>query len=358
MSISCAILCLHIPISVITLAVILSYFPQYQRIITRNSSNGISPYYILLSQAFTTSALANILLLRSTDGGYTCCKNSDLHGPQCFTALAGTVQAALQFLGSVILLIIYLIFYPRPPLDLPPQKHPKRHSLSKSDLALSPDRRRALSSQPYPRLPKFITISVILLIAVILIPTLSIIFSPNIASHRPASLLQGWSFFTATFALLAATVQFLPQLYTTLRLKRHASLSLVMLALQCPVYIVLGVSKSKDTSRVPHDEGRRSWTRLLQNGEIEWTAYVVTGTMEALLLGLSLYLWWRRSKSGILIRDLDGDDVVEGEGDEIDEEGEEYITGVSASEETPLLPGRRENELQGSRRWRREAVGR
>ncbi|KAL8720443.1 MAG: hypothetical protein Q9225_002701 [Loekoesia sp. 1 TL-2023] len=338
---------------VITLAVILSYFPQYQRIITRNSSHGISPYYILLSTVFTTSALANTLLLRSVNGGYRCCNTSDLHNSECFNALAATVQAALQFLGSVMLLIVYLIFYPHPPLPISPHGQPKRHSLSKSDLALSPKRRRALFSQSYPRLPKLIALSAALLASLILIPTFSITFSTNITSYAPASLLQDCSFFTAALSLLAATIQLLPQLYTTVRLKHHASLSLIMMAVQCPVYILLGISKSLQTDSVPHDEGRRSWTRFLQNGEMEWMGYVISGTAEALLLGLGVYLGCVRPKG---VGGMDGDDVVAVEGPR--EEEEEYITGAGVVEETPLLPGRRENELRGSRKWGREAMGR
>ncbi|KAL9603821.1 MAG: hypothetical protein Q9219_000930 [cf. Caloplaca sp. 3 TL-2023] len=344
---------LNLFISIITLAIILTYFPQFQRIITRNSSHGISPYYILLSTVFTTSALANSLLLRSANGDYDCCKRGDIHGSACFTALAATVQAALHFLGSVILLVIYLIFYPRPPLTLSPSTRPKRHSLSKSDLALSPERRRALSSQPYPRLPKLIALAATLLIAFILIPAFSIAFSDDIASHGPQSLVQEWSFFTATLALLEATVQFLPQLYTTLRLKHHASLSLVMLAVQSPVSVALGVSKSLRNDDLPnHDEGSRTWLRFLRNGEMEWMAYVITGTLEMSLLALGLYFSYTRPRGG----EFDGDDEVWDE--ERREEEEEYISGVGVNEETPLLPGRRENELRGSRKWAREMMAR
>lgn len=343
---------------VITLAIILSYFPQYQRIITRNSSQGISPVYILLGTIFTTSALANTLLLKSANGSYDCCKIGSLHGSECFTALAATSQVALQFVGSVVLFVIYLIFYPRPSIDLPPHKHPKRHSLSKSDLALSPERRRALSSRPFPRLPKLIAFSTTLLAFMILVPTLSIAFSPDLTSYAPASLIQDWSFFTATLSLLVATVQFLPQLFTTIRLKHHASLSLVMLAVQSIVYILLGASKAMNADKAPHDEGRRSWTRYLQNGELEWMGYVVSGATEALVLVVGVYLVYMRAKrvGGMLVGDMDGDDVfttVEGD------EEEEYITSVSLGEETPLLPGRRgESEFRGSNRWGREAMGR
>ncbi|KAL8940760.1 MAG: hypothetical protein Q9216_002640 [Gyalolechia sp. 2 TL-2023] len=261
------------------------------------------------------------------------------------------------FLTFAFRFITYLIFYPRPSIPLPPHKHPKRHSLSKSDLALSPERRRALSSQPYPRLPKLIALSTALLASLILIPTFSIAFSPNLTSYAPASLIQDWSFFTATLSLLVATVQFLPQFFTTVRLKHHASLSLVMLAVQSPVYVFLGVSKAVEMDSASHDEGRDSWTRWLQNGELEWMGYVVSGAAEALVLGLGVYLTYVRSRAGVLVGGMDGDDVFVAEREEEGEE-EEYITGLSLGEETPLLPGRGESEFRGSNRWGREAMGR
>ncbi|KAL8686499.1 MAG: hypothetical protein Q9218_007059, partial [Villophora microphyllina] len=228
---------------VLCLAIVFSYLPQYQRIISRGSSQGISPYFVLISTLFATTALANILLLQSVNGGYNCCKIGDVHGSQCFIAFASTAQAGLQWLGSVIFFIVYLIFYPRPPPDdadipTPPHKG-KRHSLSKTSLALSPQRRRSLAARPYPRLPLLMACTTLLLTILILAPTISIIFSPRIKSTAPKSLVQDWSFFTSTLSLLTATIQFLPQMHTTLRRKHHQSLSLAMLAMQIPVFVCL-----------------------------------------------------------------------------------------------------------------------
>lgn len=86
--------------------------------------------------------------------------------------------------------------------------------------------------------------------------------------------------------------------------------------------------------------------------------YVVSGATEALVLVVGLYLTYVRARrvGGLLVGGMDGDDVfTTAEG----EEEEEYITGVSLGEETPLLPGRRgESEFRGSNRWGREAMGR
>lgn len=234
------------------------------------------------------------------------------------------------------------MFYPRPPPSLPSQPHqPRRHSLSISSLALSPKRRRSLASLPYPYSAKLLAATTALLGLLILVPKLSIKYFPR-TTYAPASLVQDWSFFTAALSLLAATVQYLPQLHTTTRLKQNAALSVVMLAIQSPVFLTLGILKATQTEKVPHDQGRRTWTRWGQNGELVWISYMVAGAVEAILLGVCLYLSYTRPRAG----GLDGDEALEVEDGE-----EEYITGTNIgldTEETPLLPGRGESELRGA----------
>ncbi|KAL8925319.1 MAG: hypothetical protein Q9208_003609 [Pyrenodesmia sp. 3 TL-2023] len=217
---------------------------------------------------------------------------------------------------------------------------------------LFPSRRRSLASIPYPRSAKLLATTTILLIFLILGPTLSIKFSPRITAYAPASLVQDWSFFTATLSVLAATVQLLPQLYTTTKLKQNAALSVVMLAIQSPVYLTLGILKATQTDKIPHDEGRSIWTRWVQNEELVWMSYIVSAAVETLLLSVCLYLSYMWPRAG----DLDGDEVLE-----VEDSEEEYITGANVgweTEETPLLIGRVDNEHGGAGRWLREAMWR
>ena len=235
------------------------------------------------------------------------------------------------FLTSIYSFIIYFVFYPRPSL---PDKAPKRHSLSKSDLALSTERREIEASIPYPRLPRVIGLISLVLVLLILGPTLAIVLSPQLASRVHEALIQDWSFFASILSLLAATLQYLPQMYTTLRLKHHHSLSIMMLAVQIPVLLLLGIYNSSESNRTPPNERGYLWVRWLQNEEIAWMNQIVSGCAESLLLVLCLYLYLSRRGFG---RDsLDGDEDAE----------EEYITSISMGEETPLLPGRDRTDLQ------------
>lgn len=127
---------------------------------------------------------------------------------------------------------------------------------------------------------------------------------------------------------------------TTLRLQHHHGLSMITLAVQVAVSILLGISKASHSDGVPHDEGQHLWVRWLQDGETAWMSQVASGCTEGgLLLVLCLYLYFAPSKYAR--GDLDGDE-------------EEYITSVSTGEETPLLPGWDRNDLQTSRRYGRE----
>ncbi|KAL8887005.1 MAG: hypothetical protein Q9192_006392, partial [Flavoplaca navasiana] len=161
------------------------------------------------------------------------------------------------------------------------------------------------------------------------------------------SLSQDWYFLTSTLSLVTATLQYLPQMYTTLRLKHHHSLSIIMLTVQIPVLLLQGISNISDGDKTPHKEGRYLWVQWMQGGEVAWMNQIVSGCAEGLLLALCLYLYFSQRKFGR--DDLDGDEDAE----------EEYITSMSMSEETPLLPGRDRTDLQSSQGFgRRDFMGR
>jgi uncharacterized protein with PQ loop repeat len=48
----------------LAIGIVLSYLPQHYRIIARKSSEGISPYFLLLGGTSSTSAFLNILILQ------------------------------------------------------------------------------------------------------------------------------------------------------------------------------------------------------------------------------------------------------------------------------------------------------
>lgn len=96
-------------ISALLLAIAGAYIPQIARIISSQSTHGISPYYILFNVIFSNIQLANTLLLTArawpTDKVpvLELIGNGQLRGPQALGAVLGIVQVALQWAFSIAL---------------------------------------------------------------------------------------------------------------------------------------------------------------------------------------------------------------------------------------------------------------
>ena len=79
----------------ILLGILISYLPQHYRIISRRTSEGISPYFVLLGTTSGTCAFANILTLPSSRADLACC--SEISRFECFAGLLGIVQVGIQW---------------------------------------------------------------------------------------------------------------------------------------------------------------------------------------------------------------------------------------------------------------------
>lgn len=79
----------------ILIGILVSYLPQHYRIIARRTSEGISPYFILLGTTSGTSAFANILVLPASRADVACCKT--VSSFECFAGLLGIAQVGVQW---------------------------------------------------------------------------------------------------------------------------------------------------------------------------------------------------------------------------------------------------------------------
>lgn len=79
----------------ILIGILISYFPQHYRIIHRRTSEGISPYFVLLGTISGTSAIANILTLPTSRQDIACCKVNS--GFSCAAGLLGIAQVGVQW---------------------------------------------------------------------------------------------------------------------------------------------------------------------------------------------------------------------------------------------------------------------
>jgi len=75
---------------------LISYLPQHYRIISRGTSEGISPYFILLGVTSATSGFANILTLPQSRQDVGCC--SELDKFHCIAGLLGIAQLGVQWI--------------------------------------------------------------------------------------------------------------------------------------------------------------------------------------------------------------------------------------------------------------------
>ena len=75
---------------------LISYLPQHVRIISRGTSEGISPYFVLLGTTSATSGFANILLLPTSQQDVACCK--ELETFNCVIGLLGIAQLGVQWI--------------------------------------------------------------------------------------------------------------------------------------------------------------------------------------------------------------------------------------------------------------------
>lgn len=80
---------------VIVVGILISYLPQHLRIILRRSSEGLSPYFILLGATSSAFALINILTLPRSQADIECCYHISRFA--CVSGLLGIAQVAVQW---------------------------------------------------------------------------------------------------------------------------------------------------------------------------------------------------------------------------------------------------------------------
>lgn len=81
--------------SFILVGILVSYLPQHYRIVARRSSEGISPYFVLLGTTSGTFAFANILTLPESRADLACCSEISAFG--CFSGILGAAQIGVQW---------------------------------------------------------------------------------------------------------------------------------------------------------------------------------------------------------------------------------------------------------------------
>ncbi|KAF3171314.1 hypothetical protein TWF225_005464 [Orbilia oligospora] len=239
---------------------IASYIPQYARIIRRQSAEGLSTLYILLGASSGVCAVANILVLPSSQVDMGCCRSNDTY--PCIAGLLGMVQVinGVACFWGVMFLYIY---YAREEAE-----------------AERTGRRPSMASQmrTYRRARKawFVLFFVFAW-------ALFILLISAIIMHRFPWYAQNWADFLGVLVAALACTQWLPQVFTTWHLGHLGSLSVAMLALSTPSTWIFGFSL---ISRV----GFAGWSA--------WIVYVLVGTMQLILIGTAIFFAIRDYQHG------------------------------------------------------------
>ncbi|KAJ5188504.1 hypothetical protein N7491_004828 [Penicillium cf. griseofulvum] len=281
----------------IILGILLSYLPQHIRIISRRSSFGISPYFILLGVTSGTSSFANILVFPSTAQDVACCQ--EISGFACFAGLLGVFQVAMQWLCFFSILLLFVIYFPRATSPTDPVS-------TVSSTSGGPTYRTAL-----------------VITGICLLHTLvTIIISLAFKLRQPAAV-QAWANFLGVLAAILASIQYLPQIYTTFRLRCVGSLSIPMMCIQTPGSLVWASSLA----------ARKGWS-----GWSIWGVLVVTACLQGTLLVMAIYFEYFGSNNKREVGRLaDGNEASNGSapaGESAEQESAHY---ERPTEETPLL---------------------
>ncbi|KAJ6011190.1 hypothetical protein N7451_002602 [Penicillium sp. IBT 35674x] len=286
----------------IILGILVSYLPQHIRIITRRSSFGISPYFVLLGTTSGTSAFANILVFPKTAQDVACCKEID--GLACFAGLLGVIQVGAQWLSFFFILLLFVIYFPRATSATDP-------AASVSSTSSGATYRTALS------------ITAICLFHALATLLISVVF----ALRQPGAL-PAWANFLGILSAILASIQYFPQIYTTFRLRHVGSLSIPMMCIQTPGSLVWAASLAAR-------EGAKGWS--------VWGVLVVTACLQGTLLVMAIYFEYfgpdskpkGSASEGPDEQDAQSNGAFPSERPEV--LGREPVSVEQPSEETPLL---------------------
>jgi uncharacterized protein with PQ loop repeat len=99
----------------IVIGILVSYLPQHIRIISRRSSEGLSPWFVLLGTTSSTFALFNIISLPISQTDIACCGVNGRFA--CFAGLLGVAQVFVQWGCFAMMYVLSAQQYPKRGVD-------------------------------------------------------------------------------------------------------------------------------------------------------------------------------------------------------------------------------------------------
>lgn len=219
---------------VLTIGIVFSYIPQHVRVVKRRSSEGISPWFLLLGVLSAICAVSNILLL----GGpiYHCC--TVISGGECFASSLGIAQITLQAISASMILVLVLIFARNQPFQ-PPEDYYRMKLVGKYS---------------------FVFAVMALLVSII-------------AYYEKPQYIQVVANSFGVAGAVLAVIQYFPQIYTTATLQHAGTLSIPMMCIQTPGGFIWSMSLASRPGA--------SWS--------SWIPYLTAATLQGILLAMAVF---------------------------------------------------------------------
>ncbi|KAF9292222.1 hypothetical protein BGZ88_006456 [Linnemannia elongata] len=239
----------------ILVGMVVSYLPQHFRIIHKKTSDGISPWFLLLGCISASSTFLNIVILQWKV--IMCCKVLSL-GP-CLESTLGIAQLGVQFLMFGLVFVLFLIYYP-------------------ARKKVSEELDRTTRSKEW-------TLSLIIAHVVgghFFIALLVTIYMLTFVGGPENPWTSGWASFLGITSVVLATIQYVPQIIRTFKRKSVGALSIPMMLMQTPGAALLTLSLALRPGA--------NWTT--------WIVYAVTGCLQGTLLVMCIYYHYRATSHG------------------------------------------------------------
>ncbi|KAJ2451523.1 hypothetical protein EV183_003557 [Coemansia sp. RSA 2336] len=198
----------------------LSYLPQHIKILKRRSSDGISPYFILLGTVGAGSNITNIILLQFI--ALQCCTVQTLG--VCVASLLGILQVCIQGGMFYITFVLYMTFFPEQNKYVEQAAEDEPQSEARPLLG---SRRQATAEW---QTALWVTAAVVTHATVCMgLSTLLVVGAGPYAGPT-----RTWASLLGLFSLCLTCMQFLPQIVKTWRAGTVGALSIPMMLMQTP----------------------------------------------------------------------------------------------------------------------------
>ncbi|KAK5121832.1 hypothetical protein LTR85_004707 [Meristemomyces frigidus] len=273
--------------AILVVGILISYLPQHIKIIQHRTSEGLSPWWVLLGGLSSIAAIGNIMTLPASRADMACCR--EISGGACTAALLGIVQIGCQWACFMFIVMLFLIFFPSAADDYDLASH---------------------TSSPPPRRRDAIIVGSTTLVALL---TTGIISTALVAAWPHHT--QAWANLLGTIAGILSTIQYLPQIWYTYRLSDVKSLSVTTMLIQVPGSFLFAFSL---------------WQRVGWEGWSTWMVYCVSGILQGALLGMAISYYIANKNMG---RGVSEDDLSIRPVDDVDG----AAGGAEADERTGLL---------------------